>query len=203
MIDQLQDPLTDVVSRFIAAEGALDGLRVRQSELREAAAQLSEATTTMDQRTVSSVDALEAIRADLRRKLHEEHEYATRQAALDGDIADVLNEFELVLEQLRAIDPARLTRDLSEIRRDGADNASELREVRRLVDGIERGQGQMSASVDSRGAAIDAAVHGLRTDAADRFDSLDRAIASIVRTSKAAVGLWVVTLAAVITSLLV
>ena len=57
MTNQLQDPLTDVVGRFVAAESTLDGLRIRQAELREASAQLNIASSEMGQRTDTSVEA--------------------------------------------------------------------------------------------------------------------------------------------------
>lgn len=198
MTDQLQDPLTDVVGRFIAAEGALDALRIRHVELREAASQLYDASTEMDQRTGASVEALEAVRADLRRRLEDEHELADRQQAIDAAVAEVMAELRLVLEQLRAIDPARVAHDLSEIRRDGADNASELRELRRLTDSVERTQGQISRIVEARAAAADAS----RAEIGSRLDALQGTAASLVRTSKVTLGLLVAILATAVVGLI-
>jgi chromosome segregation ATPase len=172
MTDQLTDPLTDVVGRFVAAESALDALRIRQTELRDATAQLRDAASDMGESTTRSVAALEDVRSDLRRRFEEEEARAVRQEAIDTEVAQVLAEMRLVLEQLRAIDPARVAHDLSEIRRDGADNASELREVRRLTDSVERAQGQISRDLESRWTATGTAIADLGSAVDERFAEL-------------------------------
>ena len=127
MSDDRPENLNEVVARFIAAEEAMTALRDRRVELQAAAERLLTAGDALENGTRTSVDALEAVRAELRAQLEADLECARQQAELDASVAQTASEMRLVLEQLRELDPAQLKTDLQELRRDGADNAAEVR----------------------------------------------------------------------------
>lgn len=164
MSDDRPDDLNDVVFRFIAAEEALTALRDRRVELQAAAERLLTAGDALENGRRTSVDALEAVRAELRAQLEADLECARQQAELDASVAQAASEMRLVLEQLRELDPGRLKTDLQELRRDGADTAAEVRELRRLTNDMAReiqSLGQLGAGLVSDHRTFESAVQEL------------------------------------------
>lgn len=171
MSTSTNEPLSDIVQRFVAAEDALTTLRERGGELQRAAEHLQQVTSAVDTSTRTSVEALEQTRADLRRRLETEQELAGNRGQLDTAIGEVMAEVHQVLVALQSIDPVRFAAELGELRRDGADNATEVREVRRLTDEVQRDQaalrqsngviGETLATVDASIGAVGMSVTGV------------------------------------------
>jgi hypothetical protein len=138
--------LDEVIQRFVTAEQALVDLRSRQSDLIKAAERFREADTDLRNRTGSALSALEEARERLREQMKNGAEVAKDTRKLQGSFAETTREIGLVLETLRSIDPAEMSRGIGEIRRDAADNAAELRELRRLIFDLQRNQDSLAAS---------------------------------------------------------
>lgn len=157
--------LTEVVDRFIRADEALESILDERLRLAAATSDLTLARTDMEQRTSTSVEALEQIRAELRERMEQEAKYREDVSQYEGTLGDVLAEVSLTLQRLRSIDPEQFARELAELRRDGGDNAAELREVRRTAGELQREQltfrtalGNSTDLIEGRLDAIDAAL---------------------------------------------
>lgn len=157
--------LTEVVDRFIRADEALESILDERLRLAAATSDLTLARTDMEQRTSTSVEALEQIRAELRERMEQEAKYREDVSHYEGTLGDVLAEVSLTLQRLRSIDPEQFARELAELRRDGGDNAAELREVRRTAGELQREQltfrtalGNSTDLIERRLDAIDAAL---------------------------------------------
>jgi len=171
--------LTHVVDRFIRADEALESILDERSRLAAAASALATARSDIEQRTSTSVEALEHIRAELRERMVQEAKYREGASQYDDTLGEILGEVSLTLQRLRSIDPEQFARELTELRRDGADNAAELREVRRTAGELQREQmtlrpllDSLTESSTSRLDVIDAALRGthaqvLASEAAD------------------------------------
>ena len=157
--------LTEVVDRFIRADEALESILDERLRLAAATSDLTLARTDMEQRTSTSVEALEQIRAELRERMEQEAKYREDVSQYEGTLGDVLAEVSLTLQRLRSIDPEQFARELAELRRDGGDNAAELREVRRTAGELQREQltfrtalGNSTDLIEGRLDASDAAL---------------------------------------------
>jgi septation ring formation regulator EzrA len=157
--------LTNIVDRFIRADEALESILDERLRLTTATSDLTLARTDMEQRTSTSVEALEQIRAELRERMEQEAKYREDVSQYEGTLGDVLAEVSLTLQRLRSIDPEQFARELAELRRDGGDNAAELREVRRTAGELQREQltfrtalGNSTDLIEVRLDAIDAAL---------------------------------------------
>ena len=157
--------LTEVVDRFIRADEALESILDERLRLAAATSDLTLARTDREQRTSTSVEALEQIRAELRERMEQEAKYREDVSQYEGTLGDVLAEVSLTLQRLRSIDPEQFARELAELRRDGGDNAAELREVRRTAGELQREQltfrtalGNSTDLIEGRLDAFDAAL---------------------------------------------
>jgi len=143
------EQLTAVVDRFIRADEALESILDERARLSTAATELTTARTDMEQRTSTSVEALEQIRAELRLRMEQEARYTEGASRYEGTLSELLGEVSLTLQRLRSIDPEQFARDLTDLRRDGADNAAELREIRRTAGELQREQSILRPAIDS------------------------------------------------------
>jgi len=137
--------LDEVVRRFVDAETALIDLRQHQTSLLDATQRFIATDAQLTDRTAGALAALEDARARLREQMESGAEIVQSTTELHASFAGTTTEVGLVLQTLRQIDPARMVRDLDELRRAGADNAAELREVRRLIVDLERIHGDLAA----------------------------------------------------------
>jgi hypothetical protein len=149
------EQLTELVDRFIRADEALESILDERARLAKASAELAKARTDTEARTTTSLAALEQIRADLRFRLEQEVKFQEDAKQYEGALGSVLGEVSLTLQRLRSIDPEQFARDLAELRRDGADNAAELREVRRITGELQREQSTLRPAIDSATHRID------------------------------------------------
>ncbi|CAB4594878.1 MAG: hypothetical protein F2534_20410 [Actinobacteria bacterium] len=173
--------LTDLVERFLRADEALEFVVDERARLAAASKELAQARTHMDVRTQSSVDALEQLRAQLRERMDAEADYAEAVQQHEGAVTELLHEVTALLTQLREIDPARFAREIDELRRDSADNASEVREVRRVIADLERHHAALVAEARSTSQMLEQVVRDheairqvLQAQSA-RFDHVDAA----------------------------
>lgn len=147
--DDGTETLTELVERFLRADEALESVVDERARLAAAARDLAEARSDMAERTVTGIEALEALRTQLRERMSAEAEYAEAVSQHEGSLAELLAEVSSLLVQLRGIDPVQFARELGELRRDSADNAAEVREVRRALGEVERFQAAVSTSVQA------------------------------------------------------
>ena len=132
------DPLDQVIERFLTAERALIDLGSSQERLHEAVTVVQATGTELRERSTKAEAALEDARARLREQMLTSGELAKDTGELQRSLPEAASEIAEVLQTLRGIDPAAMTQDLAEIRRDGTDNAAEVRELRRLVGDLQR-----------------------------------------------------------------
>lgn len=137
--------LSQVITNFLSAEQALAELAGEQarlaaaaSDFHKAAGGLAAAEKRSTERTRDSLSELEKLREQLRAHLEGSANWTQQSAETDQAIAAAAQKMKAVLDTLLEINPEAMSRDLAEMRRADADNASELREVRRLVADIER-----------------------------------------------------------------
>jgi len=165
------EDLASIVQRFVAAEDALSSIAERREELRTATRELQETRASTSASTTSSMEALESVREDLRSRIQADERLAAARAELDVETGDVMSEIRDVLASLRAIDPTKFATELAELRRDGADNAAEVREVRRLTADVQREQ------------ALIRIVFKDTTDSISRLHALESAVREDVRVN--------------------
>ena len=146
MTDDDGPVLDTVVGRFVSAEQALLDLRAEQARLLDATTRFISSDDEMRGRNATAVDALEEARARLRQQILSGEEITKDTGDLHRSLAEAVDEIGQVLQTLRSIDPAAMSRDLAELRRDGADNASEVRELRRLTAELQRTHDQLTVS---------------------------------------------------------
>jgi len=140
----VNDPnLEGVVKRFLSAEEALIDLRSQQQRLLDATTKYNAADADLRDRTNKALDALEDARARLRKQMESAEEISKDTSGLHRSLASATDEIGQVLQTLRQIDPAGMTRNIAELRRDGADQAVETREVRRLIAEVQRTHDQL------------------------------------------------------------
>jgi hypothetical protein len=130
--------LDTVVKRFVSAEQALIDLRAQQAHLLEATSRFNATDDELRDRTGSALAALEDARTRLREQMEASATITKGTGDLHQSLTKAAKEVGLVLQTLRQIDPAAMSRDLGELRRATADNAAEVRELRRLVAEVQR-----------------------------------------------------------------
>ena len=172
--------LDTVVSRFISAEQALLDLRAEQARLLDATTRFISSDDEMRDRTATALEALEEARARLRQQILSGEEITKDTGDLHRSFAEAVAEIGQVLQTLRSIDPAAMSRDLAELRRDGADSASEVRELRRLSAELQRTHDQLTVSHAALVSAHNTSIQRLRLLIPVGVATLAAAIAAVI-----------------------
>lgn len=139
----IQPTIQDVVHRFVTAEQTLVDLQSERQRLLDATQRFIASDEDVRSRSSSALEALEEARARLREQYLASEGVTKTTGDLQTSTVEVLDEVGRVLETLREIDPAAMTRELSDLRRDSHDNAAEVRELRRLVAELQRSHDQI------------------------------------------------------------
>lgn len=180
MNDDTAPSLDAVVSRFVSAEQALLDLRTEQSRLLDATTRFISSDDEMRGRTATALEALEEARARLRQQILSGEEITKDTGDLHRSLSEAVTEIGQVLQTLRSIDPAAMSRDLADLRRDGADNASEVRELRRLTAELQRTHDQLTISHAALVSEHNNSIQRLRLLVPVGLATLAAAIAAVV-----------------------